>query len=211
MNKNKMRFSANSVYMTSIFLISLLFANATNAQNETEEDETTKNTSESDRIPLSERLFYGGNFQLNFGQVTIIDISPNVGLQLTENMQVGVGLTYQYYRRRAGTYSTGSYTYNADAYQTSIYGGRIFGRYFPVPTMFVHAEAEALSYTYEDVTDFGYKRRRAWVPGVFVGGGYNQPLGRSAAASLTILYNLTYNKIRSPYNSPWVIRMGFTL
>jgi len=188
-------------------------------ENDSKSTENENNKSQkrekSNWAEWKEQLFFGGNFQLDIGDITIIDISPIVGMQVTDQMQVGVGLTYQYYRQRAGTYTTTvrgvRYTYTVEEYQTSIYGGRLFGRYFFAPTMFAHAETEALNYAYEDVTDYGYERRRTWVPGVFVGGGYNQPFSRLGGLNLTVLYNLTYDKLRSPYNSPWVVRMGFTL
>jgi hypothetical protein len=46
------------------------------------------------------------------------------------------------------------------------------------------------------------------------GGGVAQPIGRNAAFFMTILYNFSYQNFnnigvfRSPYNSPWVFRIG---
>lgn len=216
-----MKISQHNLNFWSILLVSFLLVNMLWAQDESSDNEDDKSTEEraeddkEDRFPWRERLFMGGNFQASFGNITLIDISPMLGVRISERADAGVGITYQYYRQRAGTYTTLvrgiPYSYTVENFQTSIYGARVFGRYFPVPTMFGQAEVEALSYSYEDVTDFGYQRRRAWVPGVFIGGGYSQPMGRRGALNMTVLYNVAYDEVRSPYNSPWVVRMGFTL
>ena len=191
------------------------FAQETFPEHTDNDDNKSEKKEQSTSAEWKEKLFFGGNFQLDIGDITIIDVSPIVGMQVTDQIQVGTGITYQYYRQRAGTYTTLvrgiRYTYTVEEYQTSIYGGRLFGRYFFAPTMFAHLETEALSYAYEHVTDYGYERRRTWVPGVFIGGGYNQPFSRMGGLNLTVLYNIAYDEVRSPYNSPWVVRMGFTL
>lgn len=51
---------------------------------------------------------------------------------------------------------------------------------------------------------------REWVPGLFIGGGVYQAIGERAGFMIAALYNLSYDSLRSPYNSPWVFNVGFT-
>ena len=41
---------------------------------------------EDDGPSLSDRMFFGGNFGLQFGNPTLIDISPLVGFRMTERL-----------------------------------------------------------------------------------------------------------------------------
>ncbi|MCS7018539.1 MAG: hypothetical protein RMJ87_06750 [Cytophagales bacterium] len=151
---------------------------------------------------LIDRVRFGGNFSFQFGNVTFIDVSPLVFYQATPQLQVGVGATYQYIRFNFRGFNTTA---------NSIYGGRVFGRFFPFASspFFAHAEYENLNVAYFD--QLVGEVRRGWVPGTFLGGGYSQPMGRRAAFNLTVLYNFSWNQLRSPYASPWVVRAGFHL
>lgn len=151
---------------------------------------------------LIDRVRFGGNFSFQFGNVTFIDISPLTFYQASPQLQIGVGATYQYIRFSFRGFNTAA---------NSIYGGRVFGRFFPFASspFFVHGEYETLNVAYFD--QLVGEVRRGWVPGTFLGGGYSQPMGRRAAFNFTVLYNFSWNQQRSPYASPWVVRAGFHL
>lgn len=153
---------------------------------------------DADTIPLRDRIYFGGNFGMQFGTVTLIDVSPLVGVMLTPKFSSGVGLTYQYFNdtRFAGGSS-------------SSYGGRIFSRYNVLPNIFLHTELEKLSFeNYNFLSDeFG----RIWSNALFVGGGYFAPFGERGGANFTFLYNVVHDNLRSPYSEPYVIRVGFVL
>lgn len=153
---------------------------------------------EESRPPLKDRLYYGGNFAMSFGTITYIDVSPLVGAMITNRLSGGVGATYQYFndRRFIGGNS-------------SLYGGRVFGRYNVFPNFFGHVEFESLNFDlFNQNTD---KFERTWVPGFFLGAGYFAPFGNRGGANFTFLYNLIHDNRRSPYNEPYVIRVGFVL
>ena len=145
--------------------------------------------------PLRERMYYGGNFSLQFGSVTFIDISPLAGVMITDRYSAGLGATYQYINFRFA--NTGG---------RSVYGGRIFNRYNITQNFFAHAEFESLNAEYVSARQ---ELIREWIPGAFVGGGYFSPAGARGGFNVMILYNLMYDNIRSPYNEPYVIRVGF--
>jgi len=153
-----------------------------------------------DNPPLKERMYYGGNLSLQFGTLTFIDVSPLAGVMLTEKYSAGVGATYQYFNNR--------FFQNA---QSHIYGGRLFNRYNLFPKIFAHAEYEALNVEVANPIPNTNEVvfTRDWVPGLMVGGGYFSPFGNRGGMNITVLYNLTYDNRRSPYNEPYVIRVGF--
>lgn len=150
---------------------------------------------------FKDRIYFGGNFNLQFGRVTFIDISPLMGYMVTDRFSVGPGITYQYLNYKW-----------LNNYKTHIYGGRFFGRYNIGQQFFAHSEIEALNVEYSKIVG-GNDRQwvRGWVPGVFIGGGMFQPFGRRGGIQIMGLYNLTYSQGRSPYASPFVLRAGITL
>lgn len=152
-----------------------------------------------DNPPLNERMYFGGNLSLQFGNLTFVDVSPLVGVMLAEKYSAGVGATYQYFNNR--------FFRN----EQSIYGGRIFNRYNLFPKIFAHAEYEALNVEVANPIPNTNEVvfTRDWVPGFMVGGGYFSPFGNRGGMNITVLYNLTYDNRRSPYNEPYVIRVGF--
>lgn len=149
--------------------------------------------------PLRDRLYYGGNFAMQFGTITFIDVSPLVGAMITDKFSGGLGATYQYFDdRRFVNVGTGN---------RSLYGGRTFLRYNVFPNIFAHTEYEMLNFDLFNRNTNEYNRE--WIPGFFVGAGYFAPFGNRGGANFTFLYNLMHDNLRSPYNEPYVIRVGF--
>jgi hypothetical protein len=172
-----------------------IFRNDTTSREQQRTD-NSKQASWRDRIRL------GGNFGAQFGTITFINVSPLVMYQVSEQVQLGVGATYQYTNFNNFLGLNGS---------NSIYGGRTFARFFVMPGIFAQAECEMLNTRYFD--SFAGEVRRDWIPAAFLGGGYSQSAGGRAAFNVTILYNFLYEqyKNRTFYASPWVFRVGFTL
>ncbi len=152
--------------------------------------------------PLKDRFFFGGSLGLQFGSATYIDVSPLVGYKITEKFHAGVGVTYIYYKVKDSYYNY--------AYETSIYGGRVFSRYYFLENLFGHAEFEVLNMDVpREISgsgNFDYVRDN--ITSVMVGGGYAQPIGTNAALMLMILWNLTEEQY-SPYQNP-IFRVGFS-
>ena len=148
-----------------------------------------------------DRLYFGGNFGLQFGNFTHIEASPIVGYMINDKLSAGVGVVYQYFRVR------GSNQFND--YETNIYGGKLFGRYNFSQQLFGYTEYENISLEFRSSQTADLSR--IWVPAFFIGGGYFQPIGNRAGFTIMALYNLLHNPARSPYNSPFVLRVGFTI
>ncbi len=152
-----------------------------------------------DNPPLKERMYYGGNLSLQFGWLTFVEVSPLAGVMITERYSAGVGATYQYLNDRVWRYDQ------------HIYGGRIFNRFNVLPKIFLHGEYEALNLEVANpipnTDDVIFTRD--WVPGLFVGAGYFTPFGERGGMNFMLLYNVIHDNRRSPYNEPYVLRVGF--
>jgi hypothetical protein len=162
---------------------------------------------------FSDRVFFGGNLGLQFGDITLVDVSPLVGYRITEKVAAGVSFTYKYYHFKSFFYN--QFTNSFSGLTSNIYGASIFGRYYFVENIFAHAEYEYLNYTYDDFrlnptgTSYEKSQRTVGVPGLFLGGGYRQPVGGKVYFSIMILYNIMESQY-SPYSNP-IIRGGISV
>jgi len=150
-------------------------------------------------MKLKDRLTYGGNFGLNFGDITMVDISPMIGYRTTNKWVNGVGLTYQYYEQRRVSF------------KTSTFGGRAFSRHMVYKNVFAHGEYELLKF---NVLSRNLEQNPAhWFPALFVGGGVFQSFGGKSQSGLviTVMYNLIYTPNNSLYISPFQFRIGFMI
>jgi hypothetical protein len=145
-----------------------------------------------------DKVFFGGNFGLQFGDQTVVDVNPLVGYRLTEKLSVGFTVTYVYYRFKD------PYNY-FPSYSSNIYGGSLFTRYFLLENIFAHVEGEMLNLEVPNYFLNRYERENVF--GFYVGGGYRQPLGDRSSLNILLLYNLNEDR-NSPYQNP-IIRIGF--
>ncbi|MCF8234323.1 MAG: hypothetical protein K9G67_05260 [Bacteroidales bacterium] len=145
--------------------------------------------------PRDNRFVYGGGFGLQFGTVTLIEVSPMIGYKVTERFVPGIGFSYTYYKDNR---------FEPD-YETNIFGGSIFARYYVLTDLFAQAEYQKLSY--ERMYWPLLEKERISVDSYLIGGGYRQWIGRSFAATIIVLYNLN-ESLDSPYSNP-IFRIGF--
>lgn len=149
-----------------------------------------------------DKLYFGGGVGLSIGTgITSISASPLVGYKLTNEFSVGVRATYQYIKYK---------DLNA---QFNNFGGSLFSRYQVTNNYFAHIEYEQLSFEYPTgiSPDGEIESERATNDAFFVGGGFSEPISRSASFTVTILYDLLYDDELSPYASPLNIRAGMAI
>lgn len=159
-----------------------------------------KETKQKQKGDFWSRVYVGGGLGAQFGNVTLVDVSPLVGYRFTDRFSAGVGATYQYYSVRV----------NNDKFSTSIYGGRTFARMQVFDFLFLHSEFEMLNWECPRYETTGFVSDRLWVPGLLVGGGLRQPFGDSGSGFYLMgLYNILYTDC-TPYASPLVLRAGVT-
>lgn len=148
---------------------------------------------------LKSRLFYGGGFGLQVGNVTLIELSPLIGYKATPKFGIGISPSYKYYRIK-------NYYSQSVNLETNVFGGSVFARYMIIESIFAHAEYETLYYkTKVPGSPIDLKQYNS----VLVGGGYRQMIGENAAMNLMVLWNLN-DTPDSPYSNP-VIRIGFSV
>lgn len=138
------------------------------------------------------KVFVGGNMGLQFGTITLVNISPLIGYKITDRLSAGITTTYIYYK------------YNTINFSSSIYGAGVFARLNILENVFGHAEYEVLN-----VDSYDFPGTRTNIENIFVGGGFSQPIGANSSYTIMALWNLGDSKY-SPYSNP-ILRMGFNI
>ena len=132
------------------------------------------------------KLSIGGIFGATFGDVIYIDLSPIVAYRFTDHIQSGVGFIYQYYNYRG---------YPEPYNQASLFGGRVFNRVFVWDQLYLHLEyliQNGEVYYYDQIAARVVESRGTFNT-VFVGGGYNVPIGQNSFMSVQLLVNVNTN------------------
>ncbi|MEA3505670.1 MAG: hypothetical protein U9R32_10825 [Bacteroidota bacterium] len=145
----------------------------------------------------------GGNIGLQFGDVTLIDVSPLMEYRFNEHFALGIGGTYKYYKIKS--------FFSGSDLKSHYYGGSVFARYYIggdlvdfLENVFLHTEYEMLNYHYKVSVSDGYVD--STVESMFVGGGYRMSIGRNSFANILVLWNIN-DVVNSPYDNP-LIRVG---
>jgi len=163
------------------------------------EDEATGKTS---KTSFWDKVYFGGDLGLAFGSVTSINIAPEMGYIFTDKLSAGGGIIYQYY----------SLTSTVNPFSTSVYGGKVFGRYFIWEDLFAIGIVEfvSLESKYYDYSGEFRNQERFWITSPLVGAGYMQRFSDKGGISIMVLFNLN-----SSQNSPYyaydgmpIIRIG---
>lgn len=170
-----------------------------------------KNTQDDKDLEIGRRWVFGGNFWLQFGNPTLVDISPTIGYKLTKNFIAGVGVGYLYARSQLNS----RFGRSIDI-QNQIYSGRTYLQYI-INTekifgegnrLFLYSEYEILrSDFYNRTTD---QQETVWIQRPLIGGGLQQKLG-VVYVNLMVLYNLNYLEDITPYPTPVTVRLGFNV
>ncbi len=182
------------IILTALFC-SLYFAS--NAFSQIQEEQKEKPS-------IKEKLFFGGGLGLSFGDVTYINIAPVIGYRITPKLSAGLRLFYQY--RSYKDYYVG----NGATYDSNDYGVGVFGRFVIFGPIYLQAEYEYQSYEYYYTVD---DKQRQGYNSFMAGGGFMQPIGRTAAFYITAMYNFSYSNDSNtpePYGSPLILRVGVT-
>ncbi|HNW56994.1 MAG TPA: hypothetical protein PLR88_05060 [Bacteroidales bacterium] len=161
---------------------------------------------EEKKTPLSERLFFGGNFGLQFGTITDILVSPTVGYWVLPRLAVAAGPVYRYYKD-----SDRDYWDPTIDVETNIFGGKGYVQFVVIKDLnniipsnshtgvFLHAEDELLSL---ESSFFKYSGSgRFFSNALLAGGGISQPLGQRASLNLMILWAF-YDPDYGIYSNP---------
>ena len=198
-------------YLISTLMFLLVFSKG-QAQVMNPYGPAPKNYDEEEEKPAKKfdpnRLVFGGNLAVSFGDFTFVNISPQVGYQFSNMLTAGAGINYintgVTYRDVAG---------NKLFKESFSYAGmNIFGRLFPTNFLFLMAQPE-LNYSWGRIKSFTgqpeVKLEGAWVPSFLVGGGLMMGgQGGRGGLMLSIQYDLAQDP-RSPYGTRPFFGMGY--
>ncbi|MEO5572444.1 MAG: hypothetical protein ABIS37_16055 [Bacteroidia bacterium] len=165
--------------------------------------ERTMPSSEPKGPSFWDRVYFGGGLALQFGDQTIVQVSPIMAYKVTEKFHAGVGATYIYYDYKQYYYDNNGIL-QSYKYTSSVYGGSLFGKYFVFNELFLYGEYGILNLEVYD--PFSYIAKRQNIHSMLVGGGYLQMVGRSVGMEILVLYDVI-DDVNSPYSNP-VIRFG---
>ena len=155
--------------------------------------------------PLRERIFFGGNFGLQFGTITNINVAPIVGFMVLPRVSVALGPKYVYYKDPYGN--------------TNIYGGTGYVQFAVIQDIgkiiqlgshtgiFLHLEDELLSLESEFWKYPPIYSPRFTVNTVLGGVGIRQMLGMRASINIMFLWALNESAYYT-YGNP-DIRVSF--
>jgi hypothetical protein len=144
-----------------------------------------------DTPPLRERIFFGGNFGLQFGTLTDIQISPVVGIWLLPRVSVAAGPDYRFYKYRSDR--TDIYGFKAYSELVLI---RDLGSVLPVGAntgVFLHLEDEVLSLESAFWKSSPVFSKRFYTNTLLAGGGISQQIGKRGSMNIMILWSLNEN------------------
>ena len=162
-----------------IFIILLLFALASIISGQKSREEPP---------PFKERLFFGGNFGLQFGTITDIQVSPVIGLWVLPRLAVAVGPDYRFYKFRYD--------------RTNIYGGKGYLQFVVIQDInsvipvgahigvFLHFEDELLSLQSSFWKNPPITSERFYINTFLAGGGISQQIGRRSSLNIMVLWAL---------------------
>jgi hypothetical protein len=181
-----------------------------------------------------DRMVFGGNLGLAFGNITNIYIAPIVGYRITDNLAAGISLGFNYYRQ-----SNAYQSYNLNTGQVknmpfvqTVYSGGLWAKYALFNNFLLQAEFEVNNILdqykgYSVVQDSEgwskYQFSRTTVPSLLLGGGYRQPIGEWGSMYIIAMYDVLQRlpsnmrdyqnqKVSvSPYANRIDLRVGFTI
>jgi len=145
-------------------------------------------------------VYYGGTIGLSFGDYFRLSIMPLIGYKLSPKVSVGLKAGYEYVKD--SNYDPALTAHN--------YGGSVFARYRLIPKLYLHSEFAYISYKYyrnERETE------RTWVPFIYLGGGFIQPISAKTSFIVEVLVDVLQDD-NSPYEDwdPWIsvgVGVGF--
>ncbi len=171
----------------SVFFTQSLFAQFEDYEQKEIKHEKITKKSEKDSSKIFGRTVIGGDFNLAFGTITAIQLSPTVGFYVTSWSLAGAYVSYEYFKSKSMNYSD------------SRYGAGVLVELYPIEWLVLHGE-NGLTRVY-DYQNYKY----LWTYDVFAGAGFRQKFGKKSMVNYLFLFNINKN----PYFPPTMYKLLF--
>ena len=160
---------------------------------------TAKKSNSLQQRPFSQRLVFGGTFQLHMDENTKVDLNPELSYRINQKFDAGVGGTY---RLKVASKDISQAVDDPD-----VMGLRGFLEHKLIKNFYVHTEYEGLkNRSFQE----GDRPDKEWYFSFLAGLERRFKLKGKPEAQTQILYN--FNSRQNPLNSSrWVFRLGFNV
>ncbi|MFN8210401.1 MAG: hypothetical protein U0T33_05480 [Bacteroidales bacterium] len=158
----------------------------------------------TEKPPLRERFFFGGNFAFLLGTASDVEILPVAGFWVLPRVAIAAGPGYRFY----GYQKTYSSIYSVRGF-IQLVPIRDIDRLIPLgfhSSLILQLEDEGLNLSSSYWHNVNKDPQRFWVNTVLAGAGLSQQLGKKASLNFVVLWQLV-DPGYSIYGNP-VIRIG---
>jgi hypothetical protein len=185
-------------------LLGLLLLVQVTAQEKEEENADQPAREEVKKRGLDpQRLFFGGNFGVTFGDFTFVNVSPQVGYRINPVFSAGAGVNFIY---QSDKYYSGS----REVKNTLGYAGlNVFGRVNPFKFILLNAQPE-VNYVWGTTRVEGLADSKidpTFVPSLLMGAGIALPMGGRGSMIAMLQYDVIQDS-RSPYGRNAFLTFG---
>lgn len=146
-----------------------------------------------------QKLFFGGNIGLSFGNFTLVDIAPQVGYAFNQYFSAGAGISF--------TYANSEYT-EYEATRTYL-GANLFAYIYPIKYIALSVQP-GIDYMWASDKYYGggkFTENKA-IPSFVIGGGLRIPTGNVGGMIMMLKYDLVQNP-HSPYGNSIFYSVGY--
>ena len=148
---------------------------------------------------LSERLVFGGDFQIRIDQSTSVDLNPELGYLLSKRWSIGVGGNYRFNSQFSDITSA--------IHKQSVFGWRAFSEYLLISSFYAHVEFESLS---ARVKGQSSEQPMQWNNSLLAGIEKQFLITGNLRGQVSMLYNFNYQN-NPLYSNAWNVRFGISV
>lgn len=178
--------------------------NQGNVYDQRQTSKTNKNTNQYTKVAKSSSKFdkrkleFGGSLGLQFGNYTLVNISPQVGYRFSNLLSAGVGIGYSYYSDSKDRY------YDNYDYTEHFASFNLYANIYPVSFLVFSLKPEISRVWINQKIGSEQFSDNKFVPSVVIGGGV-----RLGPMTAQILYDVVQDRY-SPYGNKIFYSVGYT-
>lgn len=175
-----------------------------------------------DGIGMKGKVIVGANVGFgirNYNQRRWVNLefSPQVGYRIIDNLEIGTRLIYHLEYAKSGSIDPGTgHLQPVDRYTCNYLGVSPYINFEFWRGFYIQAEYEGVYAFVKEKNVTGVERYGRWYNSLSTGIGYRYYIGESGLVYILGSYNVfdlvdetTHDWALSPYNSPWIVRVGF--